>query len=127
MNFTYDPTTDVGRMRRTIPDRDAATAIFSDDELASFLADETGWRRASALALETIAADTVMTLRVTDVLGLRVDGARASDAILKRATALREQADTADASEGVFDWAEMVYGAFGAQERIDAELLRGAF
>lgn len=127
MTFSYDPTTDVGRCRRTLPDRVEASAVFTDEEWASFLADEGDWRRATALALETVASDTAATLRVTETLGLRVDGAKASDALLKRAAELRKQAAAAVASdEAPFDVAELVYDEFTYRERLGAELLRSA-
>ena len=127
MAFSYDPTTDVGKVRLLIPDRDGTAPLFQDAELSAFLTMAGNAHRAAALALETAAADLALTLRVTDILGLRIDGARASDALLKRAAALRAQADEADARDGdLFDWAEMAVDPFSARERLWAEALRSA-
>lgn len=125
MAFTYDPTTDVGKIRLMIPDRVENVAVFQDDYITAFRAIEGDNRRAAALALETIASDTAATLRVTKVLGLSFDGAKTSDALLKRAAMLREQADADDAEAGgLFDWAEWGVTDFAVRDRLDAEWLR---
>lgn len=127
MAVSYDLATDIGKVRLLIPDRDQANPVFQDAEITAFLALEDGVHRAAALGLETIASDTAATLRVTRTLGLEVDGAKASDALLKRAAGLRTQADDADAREGgLFDWAEQVFPGdpFSARERLWAEALR---
>lgn len=125
MAFTYDVATDTGRVRMLIPDRDSATHVFEDEELAAFLLFGGGVLRAAALALETAAADLALTLRVTSVLGLSVNGAAASDALLRRAEKLRTVADDTDAREGgAFDWAEWVVDPFSLAERLDAQMRR---
>ena len=127
MSFTYDLSTDTGKVRAVIPDRTAATAVFSDEEIAVFLAMEGGVFRAAALALETAGADTVLTQGVVRSLDVDLDGAAASRELRQRAVRLREQADAADARSGaLFDIAEWVAPGddFAARERIDAELLR---
>lgn len=130
MAFTYDLATDVGKVRLLVPDRDAAYPAFQDGDLTALLSLEGDVRRAAALALETIAADTVMTLRVTTTLGLTVDGAKASDAILKRAATLRTQADAIDAAavaadvDGLFDIAEWVVDPFSRREHAYNDALR---
>jgi hypothetical protein len=50
-------------------------------------------RLAAALALETIASDTEMVDKVITIMDLSTDGAKTSDALLKRAALLREQAE----------------------------------
>ena len=124
--FSYDVSTDIGKVRMLIPDRDGTTPTFQDEEVSAFLALEgSNVYRGAALALETVASDTAATLRVTTTLGLSVDGAKASDALLKRAAELRTQADDADARDGgLFDYAEWAVDAFSARERIHAEWLR---
>ena len=69
----------------------------------------------AALALETIASDTVMVLKVIKLLDLTTDGAKVSDALLKRAAMLRAQAEAEDV-EGAFDWAELVLNDFSYRE-----------
>lgn len=108
MTYTYDTSTDVGKIRLMIPDRVEASAIFSDEELAAFLAMEDGTKRATALALETIASDQVMVLKVVRMLDVSTDGRAVSQALLERAARLRAQAEEDDAAEdgGGFDIAE---------------------
>lgn len=106
MAFTYDLSSDVGRVRLLIPDTVWASAIFQDEELSAFLAMETGSvRRAVALALETIGANEVMTLKVMRMLDVQTDGAKVSEALLSRAKLLRQQAATEDAeATGFAGW-----------------------
>lgn len=125
MTATYDPTTDVGRMRRTIPDKDLTAVTWTDEELSSFLADEGDWRRGAALALETMASETAYTGAVVQIGDERVDGASMARAMLQRAKSLRDQADLADAESGAaWDVAEQVTGPASYRERIIDQALR---
>lgn len=127
MAFTFDLTTDVGRVRLLIPDRVAGDILFEDEELEAFLALESGnVRRAAALALETVAADQALTLKVIKTLDLTTDGAKVAEALLKRAEKLREQAAASeDAEEGAaFDIAEMTPTVFAFRERVWKQGLR---
>jgi len=124
--FTYDPSTDVGKVRLLIPDRTDSGHLFEDAEVAAFLATEANSiKRAAALALETIASDNAMVLKVIHHLDLTTDGAKTSDALLKRAAELRKQAAEEEVI-GAFDWAEMVVDDFTYWERIKKEALRSA-
>jgi hypothetical protein len=123
--MSIDLSTDRGKVRLLVPDRNEARFAFSDAEIDAFLSLDSDVRRAAATALETAASNLALTLRVTETLGLKVDGARASDALLKRAAALRSQADDADARDGgLFDIAEFALEPFGTEERLHNELLR---
>jgi hypothetical protein len=127
MAFTYDVTTDIGKVRMLIPDRVEDGAIFQDDEIEAYLSlNDSSVRRAAAEALETIASDEVMTSKVISTLDLTTNGASTSDAILKRAALLREQADKDDGADegGMFDYAEMNVNAFTTRERIRNQILR---
>jgi hypothetical protein len=126
VTWTYDLSTDVGRCRLMVPDRIQAEAIFSDEEYAAFLDLEGDIRRATALALETIAADEALVQKVQQFGDFRTDGAKTADSLLKRAATLRSQASDADAAEdgGAWDIAEMVTGPFGYRERLYNEALR---
>jgi hypothetical protein len=127
MAFTFDLSTSVGKVRLLIPDRVSADALFQDDEIEAFLDLEGAVvRRAVALALEIIASDNAMTLKVIRLLDLTTDGAKTSDALLKRAALLRSQADRDDEAEegAAFDIAEMVPNAFAWRERVYHEALR---
>lgn len=129
MSFTYDLATDTGKFRAIFPDREQATALFSDEEIAAFLAIEGDIRRARARALEVAAADVVLTLRVTEVLGLRVDGASAARELRLEAKEERDRAGAADAltdaaDGGLFDIAEWAVDDFSARERAASVALR---
>jgi len=108
--FTYILTTDVGKVRLLIPDNKADAFVFADIEIEGFLALESGLKRAAALALEVIAANEALVLKVIKILDVTTDGAKVSDALLKRAALLRKQAEDADelaAGDG-FDIVTMV-------------------
>jgi hypothetical protein len=126
MTFTYDPTTERGKVRLLIPDRSEASMFFSDAEIDTFLEIEEGIQRATALALETMASDQAMTLKVIRVLDLSTDGRSVSQALLERAAKLRSQAAEAEAAEdgGAFDIAEWTVSPFAEREIIWNEALR---
>lgn len=125
MSYTYDPSTDAGRVRLLIPDNDIDNYMFDDEEIGAFLALDGDVRRAAALALETIASNEALTLKVIRLLDVQTDGRAVSDALLKRAAALRKQADDADmAAGGAFDVAEMVFDDFSWRERLVNQALR---
>lgn len=127
MTYTYQPTTAIGKVRMLIPDRVEANAVFSDEEIQAYLdMNDSNVRRAAAEALETIASDEAMTLKVISTLDLTTNGASTSAAILERAKILRQQADEADAGEegGMFDYAEMTPNAFTRRERVINQTLR---
>ena len=126
MAFTFNLATDVGRVRLLIPDRDSTDPLFQDDEITAFLSLEGDVRRATALALETLASDQALVLKAVRLLDITTDGGKVSDALLKRATGLREQAERAEMAEenGLFDIAEMVPNSFAWRERVRNEGLR---
>lgn len=121
MAFNYTLSTNVGKMRAMIPDSNADAYVFEDAELEAFYSIEgESLKRATALALETIASNEAMVLKVVRLLDISTDGAKVSDALLKRAALLRTQADDEDvASEAGFDIAEMVMSPFGWREYVD--------
>lgn len=125
MSFTYVTTTDIGLVRLRINDRVSATAVFSDEELQAFLTAENGVLRASAAALETLAAQAGASSKLIQVMQLKVDNTKKIDGLLALAKAYRDQAILADAaSGGNFDYAEFVDDQFAARERMEKELLR---
>lgn len=127
MAFTYDVTTDIGKVRMLIPDRVEDGAIFQDDEIGAYLSmNDSNVRRAAAEALETIASDEAMTLKVISTLDITTNGASTSSAIIERAKLLRKAADEADGAEdgGMLDYAEMNLNAFTARERVWKQALR---
>jgi hypothetical protein len=125
--FTYDVTTDRGRVRLLITDRDAANEIFNDNEIDAFLAlMDNNVFRAAAIALFQIAASEALLLKVIKLLELTTDGARVADSLRGLALEYQEKADLAEAGEvgGAFDYAEMVYDEFSFRERLAKEALR---
>ena len=126
MTFTYDTSSNRGRVRLLIPDADVSNHVFEDDEIDAFLSLETDVRRAAALALETIASSQAMTLKVIKLLDLQTDGASVAKSLMTRASALRGQAEDAEAMEedGGLEVIEMVTNDFGFRSRVNAEYLR---
>lgn len=129
MPATYELSTDVGRVRLLIPDTQVDDAVFDDGEIETFLELEVGVKRAAALALETIATNEALVLKVLKRLDVQTDGAKLLEALLKRAAVLRAQADKAD--EDADDWdgfevIEMVTNAFTARENRWNDYQRGA-
>lgn len=126
MSFSYLLSTDVGKVRLLIPDNKAGFYVFEDAEIQAFLTMESSVKRAAALALETIASNETMVLKVIKLLDIQTDGAKVADALLKRAGLLRGQADDEEVAENAgFDVAEMVVDQFTYREKIGNSFLRG--
>lgn len=126
MSFTYDVTTDVGKIRLLITDTDSADPIFSDQEIDAFQSLETTIRSTAALALETIARSEALTQKVIKTLQLSTDGAKLSQELRQHAEALRAQ-DMAvnDPDDVFFDVAEWVNGTFSANDILWRNAARG--
>lgn len=126
MSFTYDVTTDVGKIRLLITDTDSADPIFSDQEIDAFQSLETTIRSTAALALETIARSEALTQKVIKTLQLSTDGAKLSQELRQHAAALRAQ-DMAvnDPDDVFFDVAEWVNGTFSANDILWRNAARG--
>lgn len=128
MTFTYDPSTDIGKCRLLVRDITQATAIFQDEDYAALLDLEGDIRLAAAAAIETIAGDQILTLKVLKAGSASLDGASVGKALLQRAAVLREQAGLIDPTTGAvfpgFDIAEMVVDGHSYRERVGNEALR---
>jgi len=124
--FTYVVTTDRGKVRLLITDRDAANEIFNDDEIDAFLSMmSSSVFRAAAVALFQIAASETLVQKRIKLLELSTDGPAEAEALRKLALEYQEKADLAEAAEGgSFDYAEMVYDDFSYRERLEKESLR---
>lgn len=127
MAFTYDITTPAGKVRLLCTDVDSAQSVFQDTEIAAFLTMESdSIKRAAALALETIAANQVLVLKVIELLEIKTDGAAVARELRLRAGLLRDQAAAEiDADDVAFDIAEQVFDPFSYRERVYNEALRG--
>jgi len=125
--FTYDVTTDRGKVRLLVPDKDASDYFFEDDEIDYFITLESTLKDAAALALETLASDEAYVQKVIKLMDLSTNGAETARALLSRAALLRAQADK-DAEDALgddeFDIAEWVVNDFSGWERVEKEALR---
>lgn len=125
----YDPTTDAGRVRLLITDTsdDEDVRLFADDEIDTFLLLEgSNVFRAAALALETVAVNEALVLKVIRTLDVQTDGAKVAESLLKRAALLRTRAldDIEDAADD-FAVAEFADPVFGRRERFWRQVDRG--
>ena len=128
MVFSYDPTTDLGKVRLLCTDSIEAYEIFTDADITAFMDIEgSNVRKSAALALETIASSEVLVQKRIRLLELTTDGPAESAALLQRSKMLRAQADDDEAAESSsIDWAEMNLDDFSVRERIINEGLRDA-
>jgi hypothetical protein len=119
--FTYDPSTDVGRVRLLCSDVDSSNPIFQDEDLDALLGLESGAvRYAAAQALEIMAASEIMIQKRIKLLDLETDGPAQSAELRALAKSLRATEDLG----GAFDIAEMVVDPFSARERVFKQFLR---
>ena len=128
MPFTYDVSTDRGKVRLLCTDTDGVNPLFQDDEIDTFLSlMGSNILRTAAVALFTIAAQEVLLMKRIKLLELTTDGPAEADALRRLALEYQEKADLAEAAEagGAFDYAEMVVDEFTYRERLDKEALRG--
>lgn len=109
-----DYTSPIGQVRVLIPDlrkledlrdlRNEPRYLFTDDEILAFLAVNNGnVKRAAADACDAIGMDKALQLLVLKTDDKQTDGAKLLDAIVKRARALREQANEDDENNLSFD------------------------
>jgi len=99
MSFTYDLTNAVGKVRLLIPDRTQTDAFFSDEEVQTFLdMEEQNTFLAAALALDTIASDEAMVLKVITMLDLSTNGPAVAKSLRERADSLRSRVYDDDCS-----------------------------
>lgn len=120
MAFSYDVSTDRGKVRLLAVDTRSASYIFDDEEIDAFLSlQSSSVYRAAALALDTIAANEALILKRVTSLDLSTDGPATAKALREQAEQLREQAKEDEAREdgGAFDIAEMVVDQFTRSER----------
>jgi hypothetical protein len=104
-----DFTTDTGKVRLLLNDVDEAALVFSDGEIAAFLALEGGnVKRATAQAIDTNADNEALASKVLSDHQLKTDGAAVANALRARAKTLREQADRDDAFSDDGSFVEVV-------------------
>lgn len=89
--------TDPELVRLLISDTDTEDPLFSDAEIAGFLALEgDSVKRAAAQALDTLASNEALVSKVIRTQDLQTDGPKTAAALREHAARLRAQADTSD-------------------------------
>lgn len=120
MTWTYDPSTDIGKVRLRVSDTDTTRRVMDDEDYQAFL-DMAGGSvvLAAAMALETIAVNEVLCLKVVNLMGAIVtDAASAAKQLLAQAKTLRgEYAQLGDGGAG-FISIEMVDGPEAREEKL---------
>lgn len=102
MPLHYSPSEPDGMVRLLLSDV-VEPYVFTDDEIAAFLALEGGSvKRAAAQAIDTNATDQVLAMKVLKTQDLSTDGAAVAKAMREHADRLRAQADTEDDDAGFF-------------------------
>lgn len=122
MAFTYDVSTDRGKVRLLITDVQEANPLFQDAEIDAFLTLNTSVRLAAAAALEVIAASEVLVLKKIINLDLETDGPAVARELRELAKQLRAQENAL----GAFDIAEQIHDPFTEREYWDKQAQRGA-
>ena len=115
-----DYTTPEGQVRLLIPDvvklvdpRDLQAEpeyIFSDDQITGFLAIERGnIKRAAASAVDVIATDEALVLKVIKTDDKETDGSKLLKELSARAARLRADADREELGDTGFDLVEFTF------------------
>jgi hypothetical protein len=100
-----DYTTPTGQVRLLIADVDIDDPLFSDAQIAGFLAIEADVvKRAAARALDVIAVSEALVSKVMRTQDLTTDGAKLATALRAQAKALRDEAaqELDDSDDGFF-------------------------
>ncbi|MFE9099851.1 hypothetical protein [Actinomadura geliboluensis] len=96
--MAIDYSTDVGRVRLLIPDTDETAFLLTDTQIETFLDLSRGTgapliKRATALALETIASSEALVSKKLRDKDLATDGPAVAKELRDRAADLRAEAD----------------------------------
>jgi hypothetical protein len=123
--WTYDVTTDSGKVRLLAQDFDQEAQIFSDAEIQAFmdLNNQDVWY-AAAQALEVIAANEVYVQKRIKILDLWTDGPREAERLIAIAKSYRETSTAMAPVEEAFDWATLIYNVFDYREFVFKEYQR---
>jgi hypothetical protein len=106
-----------------LPDNDPTAYVFTDEEIETFLALESGRKRAVALALETMASNEAMVQKKIRLLDLSTDGPAVAAELRTRAAILREQAALDDmATDPGFEIAEWNLGTASVRDYTERQL-----
>ena len=111
MTFTYDPTTDAGKVRLLIRDTDTsdpAKQVFQDAEVDALLDLEAGdVKLAAANALDTIASNHALLVKKVKLGDIGTDGPAVAAALRVHAENLRAQAAAGGADDLGFAIADL--------------------
>lgn len=126
MPFTYDDTTDRGKVRLLCTDVDSTDPCFQDSEIDAFLSlASNSVFKATALALMSIAVNEALVSKRIKLLDLTTDGPAVAKALNEKAKEYMALAEAADiAASGGFDIAEMVQDQFTYYSKLIKESLR---
>jgi hypothetical protein len=126
MPDTYDLSTDIGKVRLLIPDRNYLDPVFTDAEIDQFLSIEgANVKLAAALALEVAAADDAKTFKIMKTGQDSVDGVRGAELLMRRAKQFRESEIEVIEEYGThIAIIEQGVGIFGARQRLWNDILR---
>jgi len=127
MAATFDVTTPVGQARLLAADFDVPDmVVFQDEEYQALLnLNAQSVRLAAAQALDVIAVSETLTLKVIKLLDLQTDGSKVQASLKAQADELRRQEYEGSGDlTGMFDYAEQVFDAFTARQRVINEWLR---
>jgi len=93
MTWTYVPTTDVGKVRLRISDTEESRPVLDDEDIEAYLSMAgDSVPLAAAMALETIAINEILCLKVVNLMGAVVtDAASAAKQLIALAKSLREE------------------------------------
>jgi hypothetical protein len=126
VSFNYDISTDLGKCRLLITDTDATRPLLDDEDVQAFITMTGHYMPAAAMALDTIAANMLLSQGVVNIMGMTVDSASAAKMLMARAEKLRSDYTLYSASNGPgFATAEMPDGTFSWDEKIMKEYMRG--
>lgn len=127
--FTFDPTTDRGKVRLLIQDdteqyNDTDIYYFTDAKIDAFLAlnvdGDDPIRLAAADALDAWASNEALVTKAVKLLDVNTNGPAVAASLREHAKTLREQA----AAEIGIDVAEMALGSSSILEQITNRALR---
>lgn len=135
--FTFDPTTDRGKVRLLISDDVESYGgsdiyFFTDAKIDAFLemaADLDGSlvRFAAAEALESWASNQLMVLKVVQRLDVKTDGAAVAREMRMRAEVLRKAAKDSSSDDAGFEIAEMLLGPASYDEQVLNRAIRSSY
>jgi hypothetical protein len=139
-DYTYDLSTDIGRVRMLIDDRDFSaisssiprgerSAIFDDDEVQAFITLEGSVYDAAAVALLAIAGNKNLMVKRRELDGANVDFGDLRKDLLKQAEQYRILAEDVDGGSGkpADGFAEVNHGEFSEEEIIVNSWLRQGY